>query len=289
MLNHELPIIIDDIIHGFEAGSELLSLPEEPITPDTLAKLAVGYTIFERVSAHAWYHPGINDCLAQTKCPDVPEFFIITGGTASGKTELAKKTGRTRVRTATTRPPRPGEVDGVDYDFLHPDVFNTLQSQDYFAETVPLGPYLYGSPWKNIGEAFDTSTDGCVLCVVEQKGVVHLRPQIFERHGKYPNRVMIIPELTPQKYLGQIVGTRIKKLDDIKQIFWRLKLTVDGLKAAPGQTDIIIGNSFAPGGLEASAQALNDAIEHCVSIVQALHPIDSNRKADATTHSQPTF
>ncbi|NLE38624.1 MAG: guanylate kinase [Pirellulaceae bacterium] len=50
--------------------------------------------------------------------------------------------------SATTRPPRPGEVDGVDYHFLTPERFEDLRRSDGFLECFQVfgKDHWYGTP-----------------------------------------------------------------------------------------------------------------------------------------------
>lgn len=79
--------------------------------------------------------------------------IVLVGQTASGKTAIAKeleKLGYERVVTCTTRPPRPGEVPGVDYNFVDTDEFEVLRKYGYFAEyasyNMVCGTHYWGSP-----------------------------------------------------------------------------------------------------------------------------------------------
>jgi guanylate kinase len=65
--------------------------------------------------------------------------LVLAGPAGSGKTTLCDRVvreipGFSRVITATTRPPRPGEVDGVHYHFLTPDVFDARVAARAFLE-----------------------------------------------------------------------------------------------------------------------------------------------------------
>ena len=61
--------------------------------------------------------------------------------------------------SATTRPMRPGEVDGVDYHFVDADEFNRLIEADEFAEWAYVFDHLYGSPKEPIKEALKEGRD----------------------------------------------------------------------------------------------------------------------------------
>lgn len=82
--------------------------------------------------------------------------LILLGPSASGKTESAKimlnRYPISRVVTCTTRPKRIGEIDGFDYHFLSEEKFETLQKEDYFAETATYNGYHYGTPLNEISD-----------------------------------------------------------------------------------------------------------------------------------------
>jgi guanylate kinase len=61
--------------------------------------------------------------------------------------------------SATTRPMRPGEVDGVDYHFVDEAEFNRLIEADEFAEWAYVFDHLYGSPKEPIKEALKDGRD----------------------------------------------------------------------------------------------------------------------------------
>jgi guanylate kinase len=72
--------------------------------------------------------------------PAEPAVFLVLAGPAgSGKTTLCERMVRevpefSRVVTATTRPPRPGEVDGIHYHFLTSAQFDTKVAAGEFLE-----------------------------------------------------------------------------------------------------------------------------------------------------------
>lgn len=68
-----------------------------------------------------------------------PVLLVLAGPAGSGKTTLcerlvATQPGIARVITATTRAPRPGEVDGKDYHFLTPAQFDAKVAAGEFLE-----------------------------------------------------------------------------------------------------------------------------------------------------------
>ncbi len=84
---------------------------------------------------------------------------VLMGKTASGKDKIARflemKLDFHRVVRFTTRPPRKGETDGVDYHFISTEDFEKKLEEDYFAEyksyTVEDGSvWYYGTSYKSI-------------------------------------------------------------------------------------------------------------------------------------------
>jgi len=111
-----------------------------------------------------------------------PRLLVISGTSGSGKTTVAGALLRDprygRARTATTRPARAGEVDGIDYDFLTEDAFRAGIERGDFVEHAVVYGRLYGTPRANL-EAILDSGRNCVL-VVDVQGVRNLRRQAIE-------------------------------------------------------------------------------------------------------------
>ena len=61
--------------------------------------------------------------------------------------------------SSTTRPARPGEVDGIDYHFVDEAEFNRQIEADEFAEWAYVFDHLYGSPKEPIKEALKDGRD----------------------------------------------------------------------------------------------------------------------------------
>lgn len=68
-----------------------------------------------------------------------PVLLVLAGPAGSGKTTLCERMvaevpGFSRVVTTTTREPRPGEVNGVDYHFFSPEEFDAKVAAGAFLE-----------------------------------------------------------------------------------------------------------------------------------------------------------
>jgi len=81
-----------------------------------------------------------------------PLLAVISGPSGAGKTTLchnllAADPGLVRAVTCTTRAPRAGERDGVDYHFLTPEVFQRGVASGHFLEHATVHGRSYGT-WK---------------------------------------------------------------------------------------------------------------------------------------------
>src|SRR5215475_13710515 len=76
--------------------------------------------------------------------------FVITGPSGVGKGSLIRRLcervpGLEPSVSATTRAPRPGEVDGRDYHFLTPEEFDRRARVGEFVEHATYGGNRYGT------------------------------------------------------------------------------------------------------------------------------------------------
>ena len=106
--------------------------------------------------------------------------IVISGPSGSGKSTVidalckADETLQLSV-SATTRKPRPGEVNGVDYHFLSKAEFEKSIQQDKFLEWAEYGDNLYGTLKSEIADARDAGKDA--LLEIEVKGSLEIRDQ----------------------------------------------------------------------------------------------------------------
>lgn len=84
------------------------------------------------------------------RSPDRGVLFVVTGPSGVGKSTLVHEACRTLPDlqfsvSATTRAPRPGEVDGVDYFFLDPQTFKAKIDSGDFLEYAQVYDHSYGT------------------------------------------------------------------------------------------------------------------------------------------------
>ncbi|MBI3322190.1 MAG: guanylate kinase [Candidatus Omnitrophica bacterium] len=108
---------------------------------------------------------------------------ILSAPSGSGKTtvlgELIKRDRLcARSVSATTRPPRPGEVEGRDYHFLSRERFRRMRASAGFLEHAAILGHWYGTPRAPVERAIRAGRD--VLLGIDVQGARALR------HGKLP-------------------------------------------------------------------------------------------------------
>src|SRR6267143_409152 len=86
--------------------------------------------------------------------------FVVTAPSGAGKTSLIDALTREDPSlkfsvSYTTRAPRPGEKDGVDYHFVDDATFLAMRSRGEFLESAEVHGYRYGTSKKAILDALE--------------------------------------------------------------------------------------------------------------------------------------
>ncbi len=124
--------------------------------------------------------------------------IVISAPSGGGKTTLceqllAARPGITRVITCTTRPPRPGERDGVDYHFIDEMTFAKRLAADEFIEHATVYGHRYGVLKVELLNRLNRGQD--VLLQVDVQGAATIRARA--RLDPELNRALVTVFLTP--------------------------------------------------------------------------------------------
>jgi guanylate kinase len=113
--------------------------------------------------------------------------FIVTAPSGAGKTSLvsALLAGDTHVKlsiSCTTRSPRPGEVNGVDYRFVTEAVFLSMLEAGEFLESAEVHGSRYGTSQRWVEDQLQAGED--ILLEIDWQGATQVR-------ALFPNTVSI--------------------------------------------------------------------------------------------------
>jgi guanylate kinase len=118
--------------------------------------------------------------------------FILSSPSGAGKTTLARmllaRDSQIKLSvSATTRPPRPGEIDGVHYHFVTPERFEAMIKADEFYEWAEVFGHRYGTPKGMIREGLKRGQD--FLFDIDWQGT----QQLYQKDQQDVVRVFILP------------------------------------------------------------------------------------------------
>jgi guanylate kinase len=104
--------------------------------------------------------------------------FVLSSPSGAGKTTLSRMLlertpGLKMSVSATTRPKRPGEIEGRDYFFVDKPKFEAMVDQGELLEWAPVFGNLYGTPRKVVEAALSVGQD--VLFDIDWQGTQQLR------------------------------------------------------------------------------------------------------------------
>lgn len=132
--------------------------------------------------------------------PTLPLLIVISAPSGGGKTTLcdqllAKHTNITRAVTCTTRCPRPGEQQGVDYHFLSRDAFLEKVRTGEFLEHALVYQNFYGTLNSEVLASLETGRH--VLLNIDVQGAEAVR-QAARSQPLFSSRLVSV-FLTPAK------------------------------------------------------------------------------------------
>jgi len=106
--------------------------------------------------------------------------IVLSGPSGSGKSTLVERLlERPGLRlqvsiSATTRPPRAGELSGRHYVFLSAQEFESIRDQ--LLESAEVHGHSYGTPAEPVRTALEHGT--CVILVIDVQGGIQVRKQV---------------------------------------------------------------------------------------------------------------
>ncbi len=159
--------------------------------------------------------------------------------------------------SATTRAPRPGEVDKKDYFFKTKDEFEKMIKNDEFLEYAQYVDNYYGTPRSYVNEQLDNGKD--VILEIEVQGV-------FKVKEKYPDTVLVF---VTAPSINEIRERLIKRgSETIEKIDKRMAQIAREVKSVQDYDYILVNENGK----------LDECVEKFNNIIESIHQKTENSK-----------
>lgn len=185
-----------------------------------------------------------------------PLLIVISGPSGVGKDTIARAVIDERpdsfyfVVTATTRPPRPGEVHGVDYYFVSNDEFARMIDENELLEYAVVYNDFKGIPKKHIREALLSGKD--VIMRVDVQGAATIRKLI-------PNAIHVF--LTTESEAELVSRLTERKSEAPEDLSLRIATARQEMRRIQEFNYWVVNRQGK----------LNEAVQHILSIIDAAH------------------
>lgn len=184
-----------------------------------------------------------------------PLMIVISGPSGVGKDAILDELRKRElplhfVVTATSRPPRVGEIEGVDYFFVSKERFEEMMAQDELLEYAVVYEEYKGVPKSQVRQALSSGKD--VILRVDVQGARRLR-------SLYPDAVLIfiVPHDQTEWQL------RLKNRDTETAESFRLRVqTAQGEMEELNLFDYVVVNAH---------DRLDAAVDTIMAIIEAEH------------------
>lgn len=176
--------------------------------------------------------------LAGWELPDHGVLFVVSGPSGVGKSTLVKQALR-RIPgllfsvSATTRAPRTGEVDGIDYHFVDPDRFHGLVDEGAFLEHATVYDRSYGTLRAPTEEVLASGRS--ILLDIDVQGSAQVRRQMAEAVHVF---------ILPPSLDALEARLRSRNSDDDATIARRMALAAEQLAGSPSYDYLVVNDEL---------------------------------------------
>ena len=142
-----------------------------------------------------------------------PVIIALCGKSASGKSTIQKTLAEEypvhKIISCTTRPPREGEIDGVDYHFLTEDEFLAGSLNGDFLETAQFRGWYYGTRKQDVNNEISVGV---------------FNPQGLKSLDRFRNQYLIVPIYIKLPLLERLKRS-YRREDKFKKEYFRRAFT----------------------------------------------------------------
>ena len=176
--------------------------------------------------------------------------IILSSPSGGGKTTIAQKLLAVRKDlgysvSATTRPPREGEVDGRDYHFRSLTDFKRGQAAGEFAESAEVHGHLYGTLRAEVDRVLSSGKH--VIMDIDVQGTRQFA-------AAFPDSVLIF--ILPPSAEALIARLEARGTEDPKSLIRRFRSAKDELKAIDLYEYVVVNDEVDP-----AVAAISEIIE----------------------------
>jgi len=192
-----------------------------------------------------------------------PLLIVISGASGSGKDTVVRRLKERQVPfhfvvTATTRPPRPSERDGVDYYFISRQRFEEMIANDELIEYAVVYKDLKGIPKEQVRQALASGKD--VIMRIDVQGSATIR-------GKSQEAVLIFITASEEELIQRLKARGTEKPPDFQV---RVETMRRELASIP-EFDYVVANHDG---------RLDEAVDKILCIIAAEHNRVNQRKVN---------
>lgn len=176
------------------------------------------------------------------------QLIVVSGPSGAGKDTIISKVADNNKKiwisvSATSRSPRKGEKDGINYFFLEKEDFKEKIKEDYFLEYAEYAGNYYGTPKEKIVEKLNNGID--VILVIEIQGAMKIKEILPETLF-----IFIMPP-SEKELLKRLAG---RKTEDKKKIVERFEIAYKEINEVTKYNYVVV----------------NDDLDKAISKVQAI-------------------
>ena len=179
------------------------------------------------------------------------QLIVVSGPSGAGKDTIVSKVIENNDKiwlsvSATSRKPRKGEVEGINYFFLNKEEFEQKIKEDYFVEYATYADNYYGTPKEKIIEKLEKGID--VILVIEIEGARKIKEIL-------PETLFIF--IMPPSEKELLSRLKNRKTEDKKKIIERFNIAYKEINEVTKYNYVVVNDK------------IDEAVDKVESIIKA--------------------